>query len=600
MADHHHALLTAALAYAARGWRVFPCHTPTAQGCSCWQADCTNIGKHPRTPNGCKDATTAEAQIRAWWAMWPQANIGVATGSVSGFVALDVDIGGEKRGDLTLEALEHSYAPLPDTVEQHTGSGGRHRLFLAPETPIGNSASKVGPHLDIRGDGGYIIVPPSLHASGQRYVWEQTSAPEDIPLAPLPDWLLALCQSTPRPDTPDAGAPIPEGIRNDTLFRIGCGLRAKGLTEAVILAALQEMNTTQCQPPLGAEQVHKIAASCATYQPGRSPGDPERRRNGAAAHAPEAEAPPAHAVVVSMEDIEECAIAWLWEPYVAIGKLCLLDGDPGTGKTGFASMLAAAVSRGDPMPDQQGKPTVPTGAPGTVLIVAAEDDLADTFKRRLRLCGADMSKINVLNDIVTAQGRQQHFTLEHLALLEEEVQRYRPRLVYVDSLQAILGGKVDINRANQVTDVLIGLQDLAAKYRFALIATRHPAKPGQNLGRLIHRGMGSQAFIGRARLALYVEEHPLDPTKSLLVQSKSNAGVCGVTQIFSKAGGHFEWCGTTRITAQVMAGSGRGPDPYAFIEACFWLEDQLSDGCPRKAEDLIERAKEYGLSNNAL
>ena len=316
-------------------------------------------------------------------------------------------------------------------------------------------------------------------------------------------------------------------------------------------------------------------------------------------HAPEAPVV-AHAIVIHMDEVEERPIDWLWEPYVVLGKLCLLDGDPSAGKTGAAGLLAACVSRGYAMPDQTGKLTMPTGEPGMVLIVAAEDDLGDTFKKRLRLAGADMTKIKVVNDIINAHGRQQHFTLEHLPLLEAEVERYHPRLVYVDSLQAILGGKVDINRANQVTDVLMGLQDLAARYHFALIATRHPAKPGQNVARLLHRGLGSQAFMGRARLALYVIEHPLDTTKALVVQAKSNPGGVGITQVFSKADGKFEWCGVSRVDADMMGGSGRGPDPHAFIEACFWLENKLRDGFPANADMLLDAAKHDDIGHKSL
>jgi len=308
----------------------------------------------------------------------------------------------------------------------------------------------------------------------------------------------------------------------------------------------------------------------------------------------------AYARVISMDEVEEQDIDWLWEPYVAVSKLCLLDGDPGVGKSGVAGILATAVSKGYPMPDQTGKPTLSTGAPGISLLVGMEDDLADTLKKRLRLMEADMSKIKVLNDIVTERGRIQPFTLEHLPLLEEEVQRYQPRLVYVDNLQLILGGKVDINRANQVAEVMEGLVALASRYRFALICTRHPSKPGQGMGKLLHRGMGSQSFMGRARLALYVEEHPLDETKSLLIQSKSNAGSFGVTQIFSKAFGKFEWAGITRLNAQIMAGSGRGPNPQALIEACFWLEAQLKDGFPQTADHLLDLAEQENIKGNTL
>jgi hypothetical protein len=112
--------------------------------------------------------------------------------------------------------------------------------------------------------------------------------------------------------------------------------------------------------------------------------------------------------------------------------------------------------------------------------------------------------------------------------------------------------------------------------------------------------MGSQAFIGRARLGLYVEEHPCDNTKVLLVQSKSNAGAKGITQVFSKEGGVFAWCGITRITAAMMAGSGRGPDPQAFLKACFWLEEQLQDGGARNANELLEDAKGEGISESRI
>src|SRR6516162_3079795 len=161
-------LLDTALAYAARGWHVFPCHTPTTQGCSCTKrAACDDTGKHPRTQHGLKNATTDAAQIRKWWRMWPQANIGVAAGAVSGFVVLDVD--SYKGGTESLRDLEQSYRPLPETVQQLTGGGGVHYVFAHPGTPVRNRVETLGAGLDIRGDGGYIIAAPSLHTSGKQY-----------------------------------------------------------------------------------------------------------------------------------------------------------------------------------------------------------------------------------------------------------------------------------------------------------------------------------------------------------------------------------------------------------------------------------------------
>jgi putative DNA primase/helicase len=270
-------LLEAALSYAARGWHVFPCHTATPDGCSC-RRDCGRIGKHPRTQHGLKDATTDEATIHHWWRMWPQANIGVATGAVSGLVVLDEDT--YKGGDQSRIDLERSYSPLPETVQQLTGGGGVQYFFGHPGTPVKNGVETLGVGLDIRGDGGYIIGPPSLHASGKQYAWELSYHLDETPLAPMPAWLLALCQETRQQEAPSAGEPIPKGHRNDTLFRLGCAMRARGFSEAAIAGALTAINTTQCQPPLDPAEVATIAASCAQYAAGPAQQDPPQRRNG--------------------------------------------------------------------------------------------------------------------------------------------------------------------------------------------------------------------------------------------------------------------------------------------------------------------------------
>jgi putative DNA primase/helicase len=263
-------LLEAALAYATkRGWHVFPCHTPTAEGCSCLKrASCQDVGKHPRTENGLKDATTDEATIRRWWKMWPDANVAIRTGAISGLVALDVDV--PKGGDDSLAALEQTYSALPDTAMQLTGTG-LHYLFAHPGRSIKNGVEDFAAGLDIRGDGGYIIAAPSLHENGKQYCWEVLHEPDDTALAPMPAWLLALCQEPARRETVRAGNAICDGRRNVTLFTLGCSFRAKGCSEAIILAALQAMNATQCQPPLTEKEVEKIAASAAKYEAGAGP-----------------------------------------------------------------------------------------------------------------------------------------------------------------------------------------------------------------------------------------------------------------------------------------------------------------------------------------
>jgi hypothetical protein len=197
-----------ALRYADHGWPVLPLHAPTGRGCSCSAPQCGSPGRHPRTSRGVHDASTDTGRIRDWWSRWPQANVGVATGVASGLVVLDIDL---PAGPQSLAELEARHEALPATCEQRTGSGGRQLLFAHPGTPVGNRAG-VMPGIDVRGDGGYIVVPPSTHASGGRYQWTG-----HMPPASAPGWLLALLERTHvadrHPPVDQLRAPLPTGGR---------------------------------------------------------------------------------------------------------------------------------------------------------------------------------------------------------------------------------------------------------------------------------------------------------------------------------------------------------------------------------------------------
>jgi hypothetical protein len=192
--------LSHALAFAARGLRVLPLHTPlTISGrvrCSCGDPACENVGKHPRIRNGCHGAQTDPDRIRAWWRRWPYANLGIATGPGSGVCVLDVDP--RHGGDETLQALERQYGAVPLTWRFLTGGGGEHILFRCPAGErLSNSAGKLGEGLDTRGEGGLIVAPPSLHASGRRYAISVDHHPQDVPLADVPEWMLAPAEKAP-------------------------------------------------------------------------------------------------------------------------------------------------------------------------------------------------------------------------------------------------------------------------------------------------------------------------------------------------------------------------------------------------------------------
>ena len=171
-------MLDAALDYVRTlNWSVFPCRARD---------------KVPLTTHGVKDATKDPSIIHAWWTQWPDANVAVPAGEVNGFFVLDVDEHDGVSGNATLAHLEQEHGKLPLTVEQCTPSGGKHLLFRSNGTTIRNSAGKLGPGLDVRSDGGYIIVSPSIGQNGARYRWLRTPGPGQTSIADAPPWLLDL------------------------------------------------------------------------------------------------------------------------------------------------------------------------------------------------------------------------------------------------------------------------------------------------------------------------------------------------------------------------------------------------------------------------
>lgn len=237
---------------AQRGWRLLPC------------APC---GKTPLLKFWPALASSDLATIRGWTAKHHDCNWGVETGPDSGVFVLDVD--GE-AGRASLAALEAKHGPLPATLTSRTGreDGGEHRWFnYSSDREIRGNAGKLGRGLDVRGAGGYVIVPPSIHESGREYQW----ADPEQPIADAPIWLLDLLRMEGRMDYNPPSAHIrilAEGQRNDALFRFGCAMRRRGATQDEIERRLLQKNERECKPPLGTDEVLKIAASAARYAQG--------------------------------------------------------------------------------------------------------------------------------------------------------------------------------------------------------------------------------------------------------------------------------------------------------------------------------------------
>lgn len=271
-----------ALRYVSFGWHISPVHSFQHGCCSCGDPECKHPGKHPRVKGAYKAATTDVNQVEQWWTDWPDANIGIATGAGSGIFVLDVDP--KNGGNKSLAKLQDRIV-FGFEVVVATGGGGAHHYYRFPKDQVVRcSAGKIGDGLDIRGEGGYIIAPPSSHASGRRYEWAETSGPHEQELPEAPPALLELIASVSksRKKKGGAGQAVPkfsgkdpeieyaEGERNAGLASVAGSLRRSGLDQDEIEAALLVANKKRCKPPLGEDEVREIAESIARYPAGQT------------------------------------------------------------------------------------------------------------------------------------------------------------------------------------------------------------------------------------------------------------------------------------------------------------------------------------------
>jgi len=262
-------MVKAARWYAAHGFPVFPLYSAPGGVCSCGDLDCQNPGKHPRTDHGFKDATQDQDRIAAWWKRWPDANIGIPTGAVSGLLVVDCDP--RNGGPADRSELIERRDPIPDTAEATTGGGGRHLYFRYGGGAVPKS---LGLGIDLKGDGGYVVAPPSIHASGNRYQWDGIAGAKALlNLAEPPAWLLEYITAARDGSRQESKAApgfgkIPKGKRNDHLASLGGTMRKRGMSREAIEAALREENRLRCDPTLPEAEVRRVAASIASYKPG--------------------------------------------------------------------------------------------------------------------------------------------------------------------------------------------------------------------------------------------------------------------------------------------------------------------------------------------
>lgn len=243
-------IAAAAHAYAARGWSVIVMQAHGKRPMLAWR----EFQQHP----------ASAGTIERWFDRWPDANVGIVTGRVSGLVVVDIDA--RHGGPDSVVDAENTLGPLRPTVEATTGGGGRHLYYAHPGVAVANRVA-LRPGIDLRGDGGCVVAPPSVHPSGARYAWVPGRGPGEIALAPLPPHFGSL-GITMRPIGHSRlhwrrliREGVGEGSRNNTLASLTGHLLRRGVDLDVAAELILAWNRTHCRPPLPDAEVMRVVQS---------------------------------------------------------------------------------------------------------------------------------------------------------------------------------------------------------------------------------------------------------------------------------------------------------------------------------------------------
>jgi hypothetical protein len=290
--------------------------------------------------------------------------------------------------------------------------------------------------------------------------------------------------------------------------------------------------------------------------------------------------------VVCMADVQTEDVDWLWSPYIPLRKLTLLEGDPGIGKSWLTCAIASAVSTG------RGLPNTGPAPPRNVLILTAEDGLADTLKPRLEALGAVSSRVFAVDEPLV-------FDESGLLYLEAAITVHEPAIVLIDPLFAYTGGKVDIHRANECRTITARLAAIAEKRTCAILAIRHLGKSRGN-GFALNAGIGSIDITAAARSVLLAGIDQNQPNKRAIVQTKSNLAPPGPAVGFTLEGGQFYWTGKSDLTAQsILSHVGDDGDMSRVEEATEFLREALGQG-EREVNDVRAEAKRCAIAEQTL
>lgn len=552
--DRSASVLKMMMWFARQNMPVLPIHGLIEGRCACGNAECESPGKHPISSlvhNGVKGATLDVKVIKRWHRSNPDMNYAVAT---EGLAVIDCD------SKEALRAFRSGYHP-PPTFTVKTARG--FHFYYRGEMPARNG---VRDKLDVKsGSGSYVVGPGSRHASGLIYaVWD------DEPIADLPQNIAGITERADDPAEEGGSRQIPVGMRNSTLTQFAGYMHARNVPKAALMETLKALNRTMSEKPLPDREVRQIARSVSRYRVKPLPG------------------------IRPFSEVADEELEWLWYPYICLGTIGLLDGDPGDGKSQFTGWLVSEVSRGRVLPNGTRIP------PANCFLFNFEDLPGAVIKKRLEANGADLERVFI-------QTATFKLTPEMADWLDGEIAKAKPSLVILDPIQAFITGEVDASNNVDVREFMERLKDIAERRRCAIIVVRHFGK-GQH-DKAMKKGIGATDFVGISRNQFGLARRRDDVRGFIVFHMKTNFER-GDAMLFTMGDAdgrngeqpkigfeRFEKIDVDAFFAEKP--TARGPEQDEREVAKQFLLDALADG-PKAATALKSKAEARAISASTL